>query len=199
MVAHLIDGEFQSDKYPSTPRGKVPLSVKDPTAQDLLWQYAQRRRPVDAEFSDDLETALRASGYIPKVFDCYAACRPDEPMFVLLGRDPQAGALVEQWAATRELNREDPAKVDNARAIAKSMRLYAVRLGKEMADTLAMVELKRLRVHTHNLRTTLGRAVTSLIEARLFLGRSPAPESVRARCTQVVNDAEDLLAFTLGL
>ncbi len=65
MGAHLIDGEFQSDKYPTTPRGKVPLSVKDPTAQDLLWEYAQRRRSVDAEFSDDLEAALLAAGYRP--------------------------------------------------------------------------------------------------------------------------------------
>jgi hypothetical protein len=65
MGAHLIDGEFQSDKYPTTPRGKVPLSTKDPLAQDLLWEYAQRRRAVDAEFSDDLETALRLAGYVP--------------------------------------------------------------------------------------------------------------------------------------
>jgi hypothetical protein len=63
MGAHLIDGEFQS--YPTTPRGKVPLSVKDVTAQDLLWEYAQRRRAVDAEFADDLETALRAAGFVP--------------------------------------------------------------------------------------------------------------------------------------
>lgn len=60
---HLIDGEFQSDKYPTCPRGKVPLSVKDPTAQDLLWQYAQRRRVVDAEFAGDLEAALAIAGY----------------------------------------------------------------------------------------------------------------------------------------
>lgn len=66
-MSHIIDGEFQSDKYPTTPRGKVPLSVKDPTAQDLLWEYAQRRRSVDAEFSDDLETALVAAGYLPIV------------------------------------------------------------------------------------------------------------------------------------
>ena len=62
MRAHLFDGEFQSDKYPTCPRGKVPLSVKDVTAQDLLWEYAQRRRAVDAEFADDLETALTAAG-----------------------------------------------------------------------------------------------------------------------------------------
>jgi hypothetical protein len=72
MVAHLIDGEFQSDKYPTTPRGKVPLSVKDPMAQDLLWEYAQRRRGVDAEFSADLETALLSAGYLKPV--CLA-CR----------------------------------------------------------------------------------------------------------------------------
>jgi hypothetical protein len=64
MGAHLIDGEFQSDKYPSTPLGKVPLSVKDTTAQDLLWEYAQRRRLVDREFADDLEQALLAAGYV---------------------------------------------------------------------------------------------------------------------------------------
>lgn len=65
MAEHMIDGEFQSDKYPTTPRGKVPLSCKDPMAQDLLWEYAQRRREVDAAFSSDLETALRTQGYMP--------------------------------------------------------------------------------------------------------------------------------------
>lgn len=64
MGTHInSDGKFQSDKYPTCPAGKVPLSVEDPTARDLLWQYAQRRRSTDAEFSDDLESALRAQGY----------------------------------------------------------------------------------------------------------------------------------------
>lgn len=65
MGSHIIDGEFQSDKYPACPRGKVPLSVRDPSAQDLLWEYARRRRVVDAEFSDDLDRALVAAGYAP--------------------------------------------------------------------------------------------------------------------------------------
>ncbi len=65
MGAHLIDGVWRSDKYPTCPPGKVPLSVKDPMAQDLLFEYAQRRRSVDAEFSDDLEMALRLAGYNP--------------------------------------------------------------------------------------------------------------------------------------
>ena len=76
MGAHInSDGLWQSDKYPTCPPGKVPLSVKDVTAQDLLWEYAQRRRAVDAEFSEDLETALRAAGYVPHVHVC-VACAP---------------------------------------------------------------------------------------------------------------------------
>jgi hypothetical protein len=65
MGSHIVNGEFQSDKYPTCPAGKVPLSVKDTTAQDLLWEYAQRRRTVDAEFAFDLETALVTAGFEP--------------------------------------------------------------------------------------------------------------------------------------
>lgn len=64
MGNHIdANGKFQSDKYPTCPPDKVPLSVNDPTAQDLLWEYAQRRRKVDAEFSDDLELRLIQVGY----------------------------------------------------------------------------------------------------------------------------------------
>jgi len=72
MGAHLVDGEFQSDKYPTCPRGKVPLSTGDPAAQDLIWIYAQRRksgshgsREVDAEFAADVEEALWLKGFTP--------------------------------------------------------------------------------------------------------------------------------------
>jgi len=65
MGGHINqDGEFQSDKYPSCPAGKVPLSTKDPSAQDLLAEYARRRRVIDAEFSDDLDTCLAAKGWV---------------------------------------------------------------------------------------------------------------------------------------
>lgn len=64
MGAHITTGgQFQSDKYPTCPPGKVPLSVRDATAQDLLWEYAQRRESVDAEFSQDLRLALVQEGY----------------------------------------------------------------------------------------------------------------------------------------
>ena len=65
MGAHLIDGEFQSDKYPSTPRGFVPLKVSDPAAQPHLWRYAQGHVRKDMEFSADLMEALRLKGYKP--------------------------------------------------------------------------------------------------------------------------------------
>lgn len=34
-------------------------------------------------------------------FDCYDQALPDEPMFILLGRDPFAPMLVEQWSLNR--------------------------------------------------------------------------------------------------
>lgn len=63
MGDHIIDGEFQSDKYPWCGRGFVPLKLTDKMAQDLLWEYAQRRRAVDPQFASDLETCLIAQGY----------------------------------------------------------------------------------------------------------------------------------------
>ncbi len=77
---HIVEGEFQSDKYPACPRGKVPLSVKDPTAQDLLWEYAQRRRVVDAVFADDLQFALKQAGFMPRpeAFAVVGDLRKDE-------------------------------------------------------------------------------------------------------------------------
>ncbi len=59
------DGEFQSDKYPWCKPGFVPLKLSDPTAWPVLWHYADRREAVDAEFSADLRTCLRAKGYTP--------------------------------------------------------------------------------------------------------------------------------------
>jgi hypothetical protein len=66
MGNHLKDdGQFQSDKYPTTPRGFVPLKVTDVAAQPLLWEYAKRHRTIDLEFSTDLQEALQLAGYTP--------------------------------------------------------------------------------------------------------------------------------------
>ena len=63
MGDHLLEGEFQSDKYPWCLPGFVPLKLTDKTAQPLLRLYADRRKPVDAEFSEDLIEALRLKGH----------------------------------------------------------------------------------------------------------------------------------------
>lgn len=46
----------------------------------------------------------------PGRFDCYDKAEPDEPMFVLLGRDDQAPDLVRRWAEIRSLayGQDDP-------------------------------------------------------------------------------------------
>ena len=57
----------------------------------------------------------------PGPYDCFANAGPDEPLFILLGRDRHAPALVWLWSALRELEEEDPAKVLNALSCARDM------------------------------------------------------------------------------
>lgn len=48
-------GQFQSDKYPTTPPDVVPLSITDPLARDLLYKYAERlRKKGVSSFASDL-------------------------------------------------------------------------------------------------------------------------------------------------
>ena len=60
----------------------------------------------------------------PGEYDCYANADPDEPMFVLLARDPLAPILVELWASLREHAAGTPSKVKEARACALDMRKW---------------------------------------------------------------------------
>jgi len=55
---HIIDGEFQSDKYPWCKPGFVPLKISDGDARDLLLKYAERRGRIDKDFGDDLIDAI---------------------------------------------------------------------------------------------------------------------------------------------
>lgn len=81
----------------------------------------------------------------PGEFDCYANALPDEPMFILLARDPMAPKLIEDWAAdcmrgvmlkTRPL--EDLKMVDEAQQCAKAMREWrAANDGKWRPQVLA--------------------------------------------------------------
>lgn len=60
----------------------------------------------------------------PANYDCYANADPNEPMFILLGRDEGAPALVEAWAENRARFGEDPRKVEEARQCANAMRSW---------------------------------------------------------------------------
>lgn len=66
----------------------------------------------------------------PGQFDCYANAAPDEPLFVLLGRDRHAATLVRIWALLRHEEGEDPAKVREALRCADAMDAWAQNLGK---------------------------------------------------------------------
>lgn len=64
----------------------------------------------------------------PAKYDCYANADPNEPMFILLGRDFGAPVLIEKWALKRENDGEDPAIVAEARECATAMRTWQTEL-----------------------------------------------------------------------
>jgi hypothetical protein len=70
----------------------------------------------------------------PGEFDCYAKAGPDEQMFVLLGRDRYAGALVREWANARRHNPEDRRQVDEALGCALKMEDWCRAMGKVPAQ-----------------------------------------------------------------
>lgn len=84
----------------------------------------------------------------PGAFDCYQNAGPDEPMFVLLARDKHAPTMVWLWAALREIDGEDIAKVDEARNCMMSMLLWQAEndrttIGVGQAALAAVMELIR--------------------------------------------------------
>ena len=76
----------------------------------------------------------------PGKFDCYVNAAPDEPMFVLLGRDKHAASLVRLWAIMRAKDGEDEAKIAEAMSCADAMDEYARKLGKIPAAHSAAFE-----------------------------------------------------------
>lgn len=68
----------------------------------------------------------------PGKFDCYEKADPDEPMFVLLGRDPLASVLVQLWADWNVSLRQSYDKTQEAKACARAMAEWAEKLGKNV-------------------------------------------------------------------
>jgi hypothetical protein len=61
----------------------------------------------------------------PGAYDCYVNAAPDEPMFILLGRDPCAPMLVALWATIRQQMGEDQGKINEARQCMTAMAEWA--------------------------------------------------------------------------
>ena len=84
----------------------------------------------------------------PGTFDCYQKAEPDEPMFVLLGRDKHAPTLVWLWCVLRELDGEKPEKIKEAQECAVSMMAWLAdhqgkAVGVGQAALAAVLELIR--------------------------------------------------------
>lgn len=61
----------------------------------------------------------------PGKYDCYENAEPDEPMFVLLGRDRTAPETLATWIRLREAEgRTSSEKLAEARACLEAMRVY---------------------------------------------------------------------------
>jgi hypothetical protein len=69
----------------------------------------------------------------PGKYDCYANAAPDEPMFVLLGRDKHAPTLVWLWAVLRELDQENPDKIKEAKQCVLDMIEWKVKHGGKVS------------------------------------------------------------------
>lgn len=80
----------------------------------------------------------------PGPFNCLAAAEPDEPIFILLGRDPHAHVAVRRWADDREQwiragakPLEDMRRVWEARECADKMEAFHIaREAKKREESL---------------------------------------------------------------
>ena len=77
----------------------------------------------------------------PGIHSCYDKADPDEPMFVLLGRDPIAPFLVGWWVGLKSMHdpNADEAKLAEAMQTAKAMEDWLTKLNRE--DKLKLREL----------------------------------------------------------
>lgn len=70
----------------------------------------------------------------PGKFDCYANAEPDEPMFVLLGRDALAPSLVNIWAMIRAGSRKEAKLAFNELIVGPQASVYVLNPQPEKAQ-----------------------------------------------------------------
>ena len=85
----------------------------------------------------------------PGKFDCYAAAGPDEPIFVLLGRDRHAPLLVRLWAILRSGEGEETGKIAEAFQIAEAMEQELRRRKRTPIDGDDLLELATASLSDH--------------------------------------------------
>lgn len=108
----------------------------------------------------------------PGRYDCIAAAEDDEPLFVLLGRDPFAASLVNLWRFARAAYSAKPTSADKlaeAREVADAMKNWVYTLRRESADVLDYIPINLL----HEAIERRQRAVTNPSAAWPFPSSSP--------------------------
>lgn len=125
---------------------------------------------------------------------CYAKAEPDEPMFVLLGRDPQAPGLVWLWACLRELHGESPVKLADARRCCAEMVAWAAAHGRPVCglgqSVLAGV-FELIRTANYAVKEGVRNAPTEDSFLRMILANTPLESAASAKPT----DADRLRAL----
>lgn len=120
----------------------------------------------------------------PGKFDCYANAEPDEPMFVLLGRDPSAHLLVALWALMRSAEGEDVAKLEEARDCSHALFRWA---DKRKGDERCRTTFRTFRHLIARLGAPIGHWVNDLDWARMLLSE---PSSATERTATLRKDLE---------
>lgn len=104
----------------------------------------------------------------PGIWDCYANARPDEEMFILLGRDRHASGLVRLWALMREKEGEPAEVIAEVQRCADNMEAQAREAGK------VPMPLETLLSLAASLKTDAGE-----YDGDLGLPQAPPPEPLQ--------------------
>lgn len=128
----------------------------------------------------------------PGAFDCYAKAEPDEPMFVLLGRDPLASLLVSVWADVRErMGGTEPEMLEEARQCAVKMQEYCRDLGKgEKQEQALMALLEETVPETRSALETLAHVVEARARRHECMGADCAvcyPNEISSRLREIAS------------
>lgn len=97
----------------------------------------------------------------PGKFDCYANAEPDEPMFVLLGRDPTASIVVKFWHDLKQIMVEEgtsassDAKLEEALTCSEAMHAWAKAQGKDEKLAAAKKAFALFMIETPNEKRAL--------------------------------------------